>query len=68
MNRRALYREQRLDCLDYVAAAINDVRACIEIAPDVGPLIVAAYRALGVLGELREVLHMLPTIAEDPRP
>jgi hypothetical protein len=62
MSRRALHCEQRLDCLDYVTAAITDVRACIEIAPDVGPVLVASYRALSALGELREAVDAMPVV------
>lgn len=60
--KHALRTEQRLDIQDYIVAAITDVRACIELAPDVGPLVVAAYRALSVLGELREVVDAMPVV------
>jgi hypothetical protein len=67
MNLRALSREQKLDCADYVNAALVDVRSIIETAPDAGPLLVAAYRALSVLGELRETIDSMPQVAEDSR-
>jgi hypothetical protein len=68
MSRYALHREAKLDCADYVVAAICDVRACIELAPSCGPLLVAAYRALSVLGELRETIDAMPTIECGERP
>ena len=67
MNLRALTREQRLDALDYVQAALTDVRAIIETAPSCGPLLVACYRALSVLGELRETIDAMPVVQEERR-
>ena len=65
MNLRALRPEQRTAIFGHVESALAAVRAVIEIAPDVGPVLVQSYRALSVLRELREVAEMLPTIPEE---
>jgi hypothetical protein len=67
MSTHALHLEAKLDCADYILAAITDVRAIIETAPSCAPLLIACYRALSVLGELRETIDALPVIAEEPR-
>jgi hypothetical protein len=68
MNRRALTAEQRLAALVHVDQAIAEVRRCIDVEPTAGPLLVASYRALSVLGELREVVDAMPQVAEESRP
>ena len=65
MNLRALPREQRLDAVGHVEAAIREVRGAIEVEPTCGPMLVAAYRALSALGELREVVDALPELERD---
>lgn len=66
MNRRALYREQRIDALAHVESAIGEVRKAMDVEPYCGPLLVGAYRCLAALGTLREVVDSLP-IAERER-
>jgi hypothetical protein len=65
MNRRALFREQRIDAVGHVEEAIAGVRKAMEVEPSCGPILVAAYRVLSVLGELRDVIDDLPTIERD---
>ena len=64
-NRRALYREQRIDALAHVEAAIAEVRKAMEVEPSCGPLLVAAYRCLSTLGEMRETIDALPVVERD---
>jgi hypothetical protein len=65
MNRRTLLREQRIDALGHVEGAITAVRRAMEVEPGCGPLLVAGYRALSVLGELRETIDGLPVVERD---
>jgi len=67
VNVRALHAKQRLDALGHVEQAIAEVRACIETAVSCGPLLVACYRALSTLGELREVVDELPLIEKEEK-
>jgi hypothetical protein len=68
MNRRALRQQQRLDILTHVEQALDAVRKAIEVEPQAGPILVAAYRALSALGELREVADALPVIEQEEKP
>jgi hypothetical protein len=66
MNFRALKVGQRLDLFGTVDEALAAVRRTIECAPDVGPLLVQAYRCLAALRELRDTIDELPeTTKED---
>ena len=65
-NLKTLHAGQRLDALGCVEQAIVQVRAVIKTAPNVGPILVASYRALSVLGELREVVDSMPVVREEP--
>jgi hypothetical protein len=60
--KRALHPQQAADVRGHIDQAIAQVRACIEAAPDVGPVLVSAYRALSALGELRETIDALPIV------
>ena len=65
MVKRALPREQRVDLAGHVDQAVAQVRAVIEAAPDVGPVLVQAYRCLSTLRELAGVVDDLPEIPRD---
>ena len=64
MNLRALRPEQRTANLGHVEAAIAEIRKAIEVEPQAGPLLVAGYRCLSTLGEMREVVDQLPVIEQ----
>jgi hypothetical protein len=64
VNRRALRPGERADLRGHVDVALEQIRLAIETAPDVGPLLIAAYRALSTLRELRETVEELPEMAE----
>jgi hypothetical protein len=65
VNKRALFREQRIDALGHVEEALAEVRRAMDVEPSCGPLLVAAYRALSVLGELRETIDSLPIVEKE---
>lgn len=62
MNRRALYREQRVDAVGRVEAAIAEERKAMDVEPSCGPLLVAGYRAMTALGELRDTVDAMPVV------
>jgi hypothetical protein len=68
MNLRALRLGQRADLAGHATQALDHVRAVIEAAPDVGPVLVAAYRAMSALRELRDVVDELPEICRGDPP
>ena len=65
MNRRALLAEQRTDLRGHVDVALAEVRAVLEGASDVGPILVGGYAALSALRRLRDVVDELPERQED---
>jgi hypothetical protein len=65
LNRRALLREEQLDLLGNVDEALAVIRSIIDAAPDVGPVLVAAYRCLSTLGEMRETIDAMPVVKTD---
>jgi len=68
MNRRTLFPEQAADVRGHTEQAIAEVRAVLEAAVDVGPVLVSAFRAMAALRELRETIDSLPTIPREPGP
>ena len=67
MTRRALYDDERADLLGRVEVAISEVRQVLELATEIGPVLVAAFATTSSLRALREVVDSLPAIAEEQR-
>jgi hypothetical protein len=68
VSKRALLPGQRADLAGHVETAIAEVRAVIECAPDVGPVLVAAYRCMSTLRELRDTIDELSEIEREREP
>jgi hypothetical protein len=66
MSRRALFGDERADLRGHIDLAIAEIRQVLEIATPVGPMLVGAYRALGTLLELRELVEELPLVEREP--
>jgi hypothetical protein len=54
---------QVLDCRGHVDTALDGIRAVLELAPQTGPVLIAAYRAASAVNELRHALELVPTIS-----
>jgi len=65
-NKRALLPDQAADVRGHVDQALEHVRAAMNAAAEVGPVLVNGYRALSALRELRDTVDLLP-IAEPER-
>ncbi len=64
MTSHALRPGERADLRGAVDEAIDRTRTVLEISTDIGPILVAGFRAMSALRELREMIDELPETRE----